>query len=291
MNKLAQFNQHRPLLFSIAYNMLGSAMDAEDIVQDVYLRWIDSTEVESPKAYLSTIATNLCINHLQSAQVKREEYFGPWLPEPIVTETNNPEQTAALSETLSLALLVMLESCTPQERAAFILRQLFDYEYAEIATMLNKTEAACRQLVSRTKQRVKAQRHLLLPHTQSETQQIAAEFLQACATGNMPALLALLDIDCVLHADGGGKVPTAIYPVRGADKVARFMLGVTKKAPQDAPVQITQINNRPGIIGYVNGRPALVIVLETINGKITHIYNILNPDKLHQIPSLKSNKI
>jgi RNA polymerase sigma-70 factor, ECF subfamily len=290
MDKLEVFNRHRPLQFSIAYNMLGSAMDAEDVVQEVYLRWMDSAEVESPKAYLSAMVTNLCINHLQSAKVRREEYLGPWLPEPIVTEPNDPQQEVEQAETLSLAFLVMIESCTPQERAAFLLRQVFDYEYSEIAPMLGKSEGACRQLVSRAKQRITAQRHRAIVPPDDQ-QQVVTQFLQACLTGDMPALMNLLDADCVLQADGGGKASTAIYPLMGAEKVALFMIGVTKKAPAHSAARIVQINGLPGIVGYVNGQAALVIALEVGDGKIQSIYNILNPDKLQRLPGLKNDEL
>ena len=290
MNKLEVFNRYRPLQFSIAYNMLASAMDAEDMVQEAYLRWMESAEVESPKAYLSAMVTNLCINHLQSAKVQREEYLGPWLPEPLVTEHNDPQQAAEQAETLSLAFLVMLESCTPQERAAFLLRQVFDYQYSEIAPMLGKSEVACRQLVSRAKQRIKAHRHRAVVPANSDHQQVVTQFLQACVTGDMPALINLLDADCVLLADGGGKASTAIYPLIGAEKVALFMIGVTKKAPARSAARIMRINGLPGIVGYVAGQPALVIALEVVDGKIQSIYNILNPDKLQHIPGLRNSE-
>jgi RNA polymerase sigma-70 factor, ECF subfamily len=287
MDTLGVFNQHRPLLFSIAYNMLGSAMDAEDMVQEVYLRWMESAAVESPKAYLAAIVTNLCINHLQSAKVQREEYFGPWLPEPLVTEPNDPQQSAALAETLSMAFLVMLESCTPQERAALLLRQVFDYEYSEIAPMLGKSEAACRQLVSRAKQRITAQRHRAIAPVSTEHQQIVTQFLQACIIGDMPTLMKLLAVDCVLRSDGGGKASTAIYPVISADKVARFFIGVLKKAPAKSSARIMPVNGLPGIVGYVDGQPVLVIALQVVDRKIQNIYSILNPDKLQRVPALR----
>jgi RNA polymerase sigma-70 factor, ECF subfamily len=290
MDKLEVFNEHRPLLFSIAYDMLGSAMDAEDMVQEVYLRWMDSPAVELPKAYLSAIVTNLCINHLQSAKVQREEYLGPWLPEPLVTESNDPQQAAVLAETLSLAFLVMLERCTPHERAAFLLRQVFDYEYSEIAPMLDKSEAACRQLVSRAKQRIAAQPHRAIAPASSDHQRLVTQFLQATMTGDLSTLMNLLAVDCVLRSDGGGKRSTAIFPVFGAYKVARFFLGVLKKAPVNSSVRIMAINGLPGVVGYVDGRPVLVIALEVADGLIQNIYSILNPDKLQRVPAQRNDQ-
>jgi RNA polymerase sigma-70 factor, ECF subfamily len=289
MDKLELFNQHRPLLFSIAYDMLGSAMDAEDIVQEVYLRWMDSPAVESPKAYLAAIVTNLCINHLQSAKVQREEYLGPWLPEPLVTEPNDPQQAAVLAETLSLAFLVMLERCTPHERAALLLRQVFDYEYSEIAPMLGKSEAACRQLVSRAKQRITAQPHRATAPT-SEHQQLVTQFLEACMAGDLPTLMNLLAVDCILRSDGGGKASTAIFPVFGAYKVARFFIGVRKKAPANSTVRIMTINGLPGVVAYVKGTPVLVIALVIEDGQIQNIFSILNPDKLQRVPALRNDE-
>lgn len=191
-----------------------------------------------------------------------------------------------LTETLSVAFLVMLESCTPQERVALLLRHVFDYEYSEIARMLGKSEAACRQLVSRAKQHVRAQRDLAIAPASSDYEQAVAQFLQACVTGNLPSLMGLLAADCVLQADGGGKASTAIYPLSGADRVARFMIGVAKRAPANSSARLMQVNGRPGIVGYVDERLVLVITLEVAGGKIQAIYNILNPGKLQRVPPL-----
>ena len=232
MNKVAQFSEYRPLLFSIAYNMLGSVMDAEDIVQDAFLRWQNArAEVESPKAYLSSIVTRLCINHLSSAKVQREEYFGPWLPEPLLTDAATPEHLTALSDTLSMAFLLVLEHLSPNERAVFLLRNVFEYEYPEIGRILDRSEASCRQLASRASRRIRAER----PHFEqakppmAEQQALTEQFLQACLAGDLDSVMALLHQDVVSRSDGGGKASAATKPLYGSLKVAKFMMGLARK--------------------------------------------------------------
>jgi RNA polymerase sigma-70 factor (ECF subfamily) len=290
MDHLEVFNAHRSLLFSLAYDMLGSVMDAEDILQETYLRWQAVEEdVESPKAYLATIVTRLCINQLDSAKARREEYIGPWLPEPLVMEeAENPEQVAALADTLSMALLVVLESLTPLERAVYLLRKVFDYEYREIAAMVGKSEANCRQMVSRAQRRILEERPKVesLPY---ETQHaITQQFVQAWITGDVDGLMALLSEDVVMQADGGGKVIAARHWLSGMDEVIRVLIGVRKLAPPNTTGRFVTVNGQPGIVIETDGQPLNVVVLDIIGGRIRRIFHVLNPDKLRRVPRSKS---
>src|SRR4030095_11294830 len=230
-SKLAAFEQHRGLLFSIAYRMLGSVADAEDAVQDAFIRWQRASEIDirSPKAFLVTIVSRLCINHLQSARVQRESYVGEWLPEPLVTEPgSNPSTILQVDESVSMALLLLLERLTPEERAVFLLHEVFDYKHSEIAAALSLTEANCRQLLRRAQQHV----HLARPRFRTPTREHAElleGFYQAAGSGDMDRLLALLSSDVVLHTDGGGKAAALPLPLFGADKVARASVSGLKR--------------------------------------------------------------
>src|SRR5882672_1483127 len=225
-SRAAVFASARPLLFSIAYRMLGSVMDAEDLVQDAYLRWQEApeTDVRSPRAYLTTIVTRLAINHLRAARTKRDTYVGPWLPEPLVTK-DTPD-TVELAESLSMAFLVLLERLSPIERAVFLLHEVFDFEYAEIARMVDKTEANCRQLLARARKRVGAP-SARFEADPAQAQRLTQRFTEASVAGDMDGLLAVLAEDITLWADGGGKAKgAALKPVYGAASVARFVLGI-----------------------------------------------------------------
>src|SRR5436305_5443299 len=217
------FNQYRALLFSIAYRMLGSATDAEDIVQEAFLRWLQASdeEIQSPKAFLSTVVTRLCIDQLRSARAQREQYVGPWLPEPIPTgQRQDLTETAVLAESLSFAFLVMLESLGPLERAVFLLREVFDYDYSEIAAIVGKSEANCRQVLHRAHQHL-GQRRPRYDVSHEQQERITSQFMHATTSGDMQGLLNLLTDDIVFTADSGGKVRAGLKPVHGPDKVAR----------------------------------------------------------------------
>jgi RNA polymerase sigma-70 factor (ECF subfamily) len=278
------FDEHRPLLFSIAYRMLGSIMDAEDVLQEAYLRWqrVPEEEVRSPKSYLSAIVTRLSIDHLRSAKARREKYVGPWLPEPLP----GPEGTdaATLDESLSMAFLVLLESLSPVERAVFLLREVFDYEYEEIARVVGKSEANCRQISRRARRSVAARR----PRFESSPEQekrLMESFLEACMGGDIEGLLALLSEDVTLWSDGGGKARAALNPISGAQKVARFFSGILRKAPPGLVVRWAQINGRPGLVGYFqDGRPQSVTTFDIAEGRIRAIRLVVNPDKLENMP-------
>lgn len=292
MDQLETFNQYRSLLFAIAYRMLGSAMDAEDIVQEAFLRWqqVNPMEIESPKAYLTTITTRLSLDQLRSARAQREVYVGPWLPEPLLTESE-PEaaEIAGQADSLSIAFLVLMENLSPVERAVYLLRQVFDYDYPEIGRIVGKSEVYCRQIVSRARQHLASRRprYEVLPGQQ---QRLNQQFAQACFNGDLSGLTAILAEDIVLQADGGGKIKAAMRPIYGPDRVARFLLGILSKISAGFTIHPTQINGQPGIIIYVDAQPQNVMILDIIGERIGRIYVVVNPDKLRGLPYLDKSE-
>ena len=288
--RAAVFTSVRPQLFSIAYRMLGSVGDAEDLVQEAYLRWQEASDgdVRSPRSYLTTIVTRLAINQLRSARVQRESYVGPWLPEPLVTDPAlDPSGAVELAESLSMAMMVLLERLSPIERAVFLLHEVFDFEYPEIAKVVEKSEANCRQILTRARKRLGAPR-LRFEAAPADADRLLQRFTQAAQAGDMDGLLALLAEDITLWADGGGKVPgAALKPVRGATAVARFVLGVVRRfVPEGSAVRPAVINGQPGFIAYAGGRPLAALVLGIRGERIWAIYAIGNPDKLQTLPGL-----
>lgn len=285
------FQRYKRLLFSIAYNMLGSIMDAEDCVQEAFLRWYQARDngeteaVRNPQSYLSTIVTHLCIDQLRSARVQREHYVGVWLPEPLVTaDEDSVTGNVELAEALSVAFLHLLEQLSPVERAVFLLRQVFDYEYAEIAAIVQKSETNCRQIVRRARQHLSTYRPLYHPSREQQNT-ILHQFIQACTSGDMDGLLALLADDIVSYSDSGGKVHAARKPIYGSDKVARYFIGLSKM-PYNLSIRIGNINGQPGIIYYIDGMLSGVITLDIVDGRIREIDAIANPDKLQHVPAL-----
>jgi RNA polymerase sigma-70 factor (ECF subfamily) len=279
------FAESRPQLFAVAYRMLGTVTDAEDVLQEAYLRWqaADRADVESPAAYLTTVVTRLCLDVLKSARVQRETYVGPWLPEPLLTETApDPAETAELADSLSMAFLVLLESLSPLERAAFLLREVFGYEYADVAAVLERDEAACRQLVSRARRHVESRRPRF-PASRADGERLTTEFLVACGTGDVGRLMQLLASDVVLHSDGGGLVTAARRPVFGADDVARFMIGIAKNPPPDVTVRLTLVNGDPGAVVLSAGSVVFVLGLEIEGEKVTGVNIVRNPEKLTRV--------
>lgn len=286
MNHLELFNQHRSLLFSIAYRMLGSVTDAEDMVQETFLRWqqVAETKVRSPKAYLSRIITRLCIDHLRSTRREREQYIGLWLPEPLnVGQVLDPANIVELTDSLSIAFLVLLERLSPTERAVFLLREIFDYDYADIERIVDKSETNCRQIMRRARQHLTAGR----PHYNTSIQQqteLVEQFLQAWTEGDLYSLLALMAKEITLQSDGGGKVVAALKPLHGCMKVARFLLAIRRsKILPSFTSCFTQINNQPGIVNYVNGYPHSIVSFDFTDGRIQSIFAILNPEKIKHI--------
>jgi RNA polymerase sigma-70 factor, ECF subfamily len=282
MSHLETFSQHRSFLFAIAYRMLGTVTDAEDMVQETFLRWQQTAEttVKSAKNYLSTITTRLCIDHLRSARVQREQYVGSWLPEPLMTaQTDDPSAQVELADSISIAFLVVLERLSPIERAVFLLREVFEYDYDEIAQMVGKSSANCRQILKRSRQHITAQRPRF-PVSHQQQEQITAQFLEASTQGDLQGLLSLLAQDVTLWADGGGQVTAALRPLHGAMKVARFLLALRSKWFSTSVAQLIEVNGQPGINYSIDGEIHSVVTFEIVDGLIQSIYSMRNPDKL-----------
>ena len=279
------YEELRPLLFSIAYRMLGSASEAEDIVQEAFLRFHQAQkeeEIDNVKAFLSTITTRLAIDHLRSARVRRESYVGPWLPEPLLTEAvPDASQHAETADSLSMAFLVMLESLSPVERAVFLLREVFDYPYDEIADVIGKSEDNTRQLAVRARRHVEERR----PRFEADKRardELAGRFFAAAEEGDTEGLLKLLADDVVLYGDGGGKGPAIQKPLYGADKVARFMLGLMSLMPRlEITLEPAEVNGEAGFISRdKEGRVVSVLSVQVADGKIISLRSVVNPDKL-----------
>lgn len=287
--RLATFDQYRSLLFSIAYRMLGSVADAEDMLQETFIRWQQSSEedIRSPRSFLVTIISRLCINHLQSARAQREEYVGQWLPEPIVTDPgSDPFGIIKIDESLSMAFLVLLERLTPVERAVFLLREVFEYEYYEIASILGQNETNCRQVLRRARQHISAMRPRFEAHEQKR-KDLLEQFLAATGTGEMNGLVDLLAEDVVLHSDGGGKGIAVPNEVRGAEKVSRGIIGSLKRfVPETLVRRLAHINGKPGLINYLDGKPHSVLTIDVAGNRIQAIYIVTNPEKLSHLPPL-----
>jgi RNA polymerase sigma-70 factor, ECF subfamily len=290
--RLATFD-HRSLLFSVAYRMLGSLADAEDMLQETFIRWQQAPdeEIRSARAFLVTIISRLCINQLQSARVQREEYVGQWLPEPIITGPgSDPLEIIRIDESLSMAFLVMLERLTPVERAVFLLREVFEYEYSEIAAVLSQSEANCRQILSRAKHHVSAMRPRFKTSPE-EKSDLLERFLKATTNGDMEGLVALLSSDVVLHADSGGKAIAVPNLIHGANNVARGILGgMEKLVPKNLVQRLAQINGAAGFVSYLNGKPFSVLTMEVDGGRIRAIYILTNPEKLAHVPELPADR-
>jgi RNA polymerase sigma-70 factor, ECF subfamily len=296
INEERVFQAYRYLLFSIAYRMLGSIMEAEDCVQETFLRWHEACEngeaeaIRSPRSYLCTVTTRLCIDVLRSARVQREAYVGVWLPEPLVTTyqsgaSPDPEASVEQAESLSLAFLRLLEYLSPLERAVFLLRQVFDFEYGEIAQIVQKSPENCRQIMRRARHHLaEHHHHYNVPPEQREL--LTYQFIQACTTGDLQGLLYVLADDVVMHSDGGGKVRAALKPIYGAAKVARGLLGLMRKVPPGVTSQLALVNGQIGILTYLDGAPYGVIAFSLANDRIQEIALIVNPDKLRGIQAL-----
>lgn len=287
MNKLDIFEAHRPLLLAIGYRMLGSLSEAEDMVQETFLRWHQSVSEmpRSPKAYLSTILTRLCIDHLRSARREREQYVGSWLPEPVATQTDaNPDVMAELADSLSIAFLVMLEQLSPTERAVLLLHDVFDFDYDEISKMVDKSVTNCRQILRRAHQHLGMER----PRNsldRAQQNRLVEQFLQAWTAGDLEGLLALVTEKVIVWSDGGGKAVAAQRPIRGNQKVARFLLAVrrNKHMPKDVVPRLVEINGQAGIVLCVADRPYSVLGFRFSAGRIEEIFSVLNPEKLRSI--------
>ncbi|MEZ5665890.1 MAG: RNA polymerase sigma factor SigJ [Alphaproteobacteria bacterium] len=282
----AAFAALRPRLHGLAYRMLGSASDADDVLQDAWLRLgrADPAEVRSLEAYLVTVVTRLCLDHLRSARARRETYVGPWLPEPLLgpDPAASPEAARALADDLSFALLLTLQRLSGPERAAFLLHDVFDASFAEIAAVLGRSEAACRQLATRARRAVRAARPAPPPPPEAH-RALLARFVDAVASGDIARLQALLAADAVAYSDGGGVRIAALRPIRGAARVARFFLGLARKARrrgQDVAFRPVTLNGAPGLVAFVDGALDQTFAIDVADGRIAAVYVVRNPDKL-----------
>ncbi|MFJ9034128.1 RNA polymerase sigma factor SigJ [Streptomyces sp. NPDC102274] len=283
----------RRILLNVAFRMLGSSYDAEDVVQDTYVRWYSLSEAEqgeirSPIAWLVRVASRICLDRLASARVRRERYIGEWLPEPIPSwgwhsasswsQADDPADMITLDESVTMGVLVVLESVTPAERVAFVLHDVFGFPFREIAETVGRTTEACRQLAASARRRIRiaqAPRGSIGQH-----RSVMFAFKDACESGDTDSLVKLLDPDAAVHADGGGKVRTALRPVVGADKIARLFLGVMRKEPRMS-FSVADVNGRPGLVGRLDGVTFAVIAPEVRDGFISHLWLMMNPEKLH----------
>jgi RNA polymerase sigma-70 factor, ECF subfamily len=283
----------RPLLFSIAYRMVGSVTDAEDIVQDAYLRYHRATQqsgaqVDSPKAYLSTITTRLALDHLQSARVRREQYVGPWLPEPLLTDPDaDAAERVEIADSLSVAFLVVLESLTPVERAVFLLHDVFDFSYAEVAAIVDKTEANCRQLAARARRRV-ADGRPRFTSSPRERAEITERFLAACRDGDLDSFVELLADDVVFYGDGGGRGHGLPNPVHGRDRVSRVLAGFRQRyGPDTFTLMPAEVNGQPGARCVdPSGRLINILAVDVEDGVVRRVWSVINHDKLRHLEPL-----
>ncbi len=279
-----EFQSERGRLFGLAYRLLGSAADAEDVVQDAFLRWYgaDRGSIAAPAAWLAKVVTNLCLNRLSSARARREHYIGPWLPEPVLTGdgTLGPMEQAQQRESVSLGLLMLLERLTPAERAVFVLREAFGYTHREIAGILDVSEANCRQLYRRARRHVADTGPRFSPGRR-QWRDLVERFVAATREGDVRALEQTLAADVVAWADGGGNVTAARRPVTGRPRVARYLAGAFSQFGSDLDLTLAEVNGEPAVLGWA-GRTLLGIAVFEISGdRITAVRTIANPDKLH----------
>jgi RNA polymerase sigma-70 factor (ECF subfamily) len=286
------FEANRDLMFAVAYRMLGTITDAEDALQDAWLRWsaASRSRVTDPRAYLARIAVNTALTRLRAARTRREAYVGPWLPEPLLTETGpDPADRAELAESVSMAMLVVLESLTPDERAVFVLREVFGFSHAEIAATLGRPDAAVRQLAHRAREHVQARRPRF-DVDWNQQREVTDRFLAAAAGGDIEGLVSVLAPNVTLLSDGGGKAKAALRPITGPAKVARFIAGIASRPYMGIDIaamsiDAAEINGAPGTLISADGHPVAVLTMAVADGRITAIQLLANPDKLSAIGS------
>jgi RNA polymerase sigma-70 factor (TIGR02957 family) len=283
------YQELRPLMFSIAYRMTGSIGDAEDIVQEAFLRLTrvlrEGTSIATPKAYLATVTTRLAISHLRSARVRRESYVGAWLPEPLIESSEpGPAERAEMADSLSMAFLVLLESLSPTERAVFLLHEVFGYEYKEIAEITGKSEPNCRQILVRARHHVDEGKPRF-ETSREQRDQVARRFFAAAAGGDLAGLLELLAPDVIMVGDGGGKAWAAAKPIYGQVQVSRFILGAMRRGQKlGARIEPAWVNGHPGAVTYDGeDRVVSVFALDIADGMVQLIRSVVNPDKLHHL--------
>jgi RNA polymerase sigma-70 factor (ECF subfamily) len=279
-----RFTLLRPLLFTIVYEILGSATESDDVLQDSYLRWaeVDLATVRDTKSYLAQLVTRQALNALRAGARRREDYIGPWLPEPLLLDDRDASADVVLAESVSMAMLVLLETLTPDERAVFVLREVFGFDYDEIAGAVGKSVTAVRQVAHRAREHVQARRKRFEPVDATSSAEITEQFLSAAATGDMEGLLSMLAPNATWTADHGGKASAARRPVVGAQKVAAVMVGLFRMAKRmpDTRVETVICNSAPAVMVYTGDHLEAVFTVEVIDGKITNFYVIRNPDKL-----------
>jgi len=286
----AEFERQRPRLRGLAYRMLGSVADADDVLQDAYMRWHGAAEagVREPAAWLTTAVTRLCIDRLRAARVEREAYAGPWLPEPWLGDAEagaRPDRRQDRADDLSIAFLLLLERLAPEERAALLLHDVFELGYPQIAAALEKSEAACRQAVHRARERVRSERRRFAV-TNAERRQLLDRFLAATRAGDDAQLLDLLAPAATLTSDGGGKAWAARKVIHGAGRIARLLLGVARKAPPHLEYVDTMLNGEPAVVTRIDGRPHATLSIDVEDGRIVAIWRVMNPDKLIALENL-----
>jgi RNA polymerase sigma-70 factor (ECF subfamily) len=274
----------RPLLFTIVYEILGSAVESDDVLQDSYLRWsqVDLATVRDTKSYLAQLVTRQALNALRASARRREDYIGSWLPEPLLLDENDASTDVVLAESVSMAMLVLLETLTPDERAVFVLREVFGFDYGQIAEAVGKSVVTVRQVAHRAREHVRARRKRFEPGDAAKTARITTQFMTVAATGDMAGLLSLLAPDVTWTADSGGKALATRRPVVGAKKVAALVMELYRVGSQmpDVRIEMVNCNNAPAMVLYSRDHLEGVYLLETIDGKITNIYAVRNPDKL-----------
>ncbi|MBV9513920.1 MAG: RNA polymerase sigma-70 factor [Mycobacteriaceae bacterium] len=277
-----RFTHLRPLLFTIVYEILGSASESDDVLQDSYLRWaqVDLATVRDTKSYLAQLVTRQALNALRADARRREEYVGPWLPEPLLLEEQDPAADVVLAESVSMAMMVVLETLGPDERAVFVLREVFGFDYDEIASAVGKSTTAARQIAHRAREHVQSRRKRFDPVDPQHAERIAAQFLAAAANGDVDGLMALLAPDVAWIADGGGKVSAARRPVVGARKVANAIVGLVRKGLPELRIEWVTCNSAPAVLVYSGGRVDIVIAIDVVDGKIANFYAVRNPEKL-----------
>jgi RNA polymerase sigma-70 factor (ECF subfamily) len=282
-----RFTLLRPLLFTIVYEILGSATESDDVLQDSYLRWaqVDLATVRDTKSYLAQLVTRQALKALRSSARRREDYIGPWLPEPLLLDDRDASSDVVLAESVSMAMLVLLETLTPDERAVFVLREVFGFDYDEIAGAVGKSVAAVRQVAHRAREHVQARRKRFEPVDAAQTAQITEQFMTAASTGDMEGLLSLLAPGATLTADHGGKATAIRRPVVGARKVAALLAEFFRTGERIADFRMETVicNSSPALIFYSGDHLEAVFLIEIIDGKITNFYAVRNPDKLAAI--------
>lgn len=285
-DEVRSFEAHRKALIGLAYRMLGSRAEAEDVVQDAYLRWhtADRAAIAQPRHYLGTVVTRLCLDRMKSARARREIYVGPWLPEPVVDEAFEDETASDLAHDISVAMMLLLERLSPLERASFLLHDVFGLDFAEVSRAISRGEAACRQLAARARQHIKSGRPRFSA-SRDEGHRLVTAFYKAAASGDTQTLTQILAEDAVLYSDGGGKRAAALKPIYGAEKIMRFLAGIMRKSPSLSAMQTRSavVNGLAGFVMREDDGSIDTAALEHRDGRITTIYLIRNPEKLQHV--------